>query len=347
MNFKAMTLRTLGTALLAVMVTTTSFAGNPDRAGSAGASYLLINPWARTSGLAGTNMASVYGIESTYSNVAGLAFNRNTELIFANTNYLVGADISINTVGFSQRIGTNVVGLSVMSMNFGDIPITTEDLPEGGIGTFSPRYSNLGLHYAKEFSNSIYGGFTMRVLSESISNVRAQGIAFDAGIRYVTGEFDNIRFGISLQNVGPTMRYLGDGLTVTGLVNGTTLTVEQRSARYELPSLVNIGFAYDFLFGENMKLTANGQFTSNSFTRDQFGAGAEFSYKNLFSLRAGYMWEDQIGGTETQTVYNGPAAGFTVQVPTGANGTLIGVDYAYRSTQNFDGIHTIGLHIDL
>ena len=101
MNFKAMTLRTLGTALLAVMVTTTSFAGNPDRAGSAGASYLLINPWARTSGLAGTNMASVYGIESTYSNVAGLAFNRNTELIFANTNYLVGADISINTVGFS------------------------------------------------------------------------------------------------------------------------------------------------------------------------------------------------------------------------------------------------------
>lgn len=346
-NLKAITLRTLGTALLAVLVSSTAFAGNPDRAGSAGASYLLINPWARPSGLAGTNMASATGIESAYLNVAGLAFNRSTELIFANTNYLVGADISINTVGFSQRIGTNVVGLSVMSMNFGDIPITTEDLPEGGIGTFSPRYSNLGVHYAKEFSNSIYGGLSMRVLSESINNVRAQGISFDAGIRYVTGEFDNIRFGISLKNVGPTMKYTGDGLTVSGLVNGSSLTVEQRAARYELPSLVHIGFAYDFLFGENMKLTANGQFTSNSFTRDQFGGGAEFSYKNMFVLRAGYLWEDQIGGDETQTVYTGPAAGFTVQVPTGANETLIGVDYAYRTTQNFNGIHTIGLHVDL
>lgn len=333
--------------VIGLLVSTTAFAGNPDRAGSAGVGQLLINPWARSAGLASTSMASVRGIEATYLNVAGLAFNRKTELIFTNSNYLVGADISINAVGFSQRIGTNVIGLSVMSLNFGDIPITTEDIPEGGIGNFNPRFSNLGLHFAKEFSNSIYGGLTMRVLSESISNVRAQGISFDAGIRYVTGEFDNVRFGISLKNVGPPMRYAGDGLTVTGLVSGTSLTVEQRAEKYELPSLVNIGFAYDFLFGEDMKLTANGQFTSNSFTRDQFGVGADFSFKDMFILRAGYLWEDQITGDETQTAYTGPAGGFTLQIPTGANETIIGVDYSYRATQNFDGIHSIGLHVDL
>jgi hypothetical protein len=53
---------------------TFSFAGNEQRAGQAGASELLINPWARSSGWAGANVAGVRGLEGIYSNVAGLAF---------------------------------------------------------------------------------------------------------------------------------------------------------------------------------------------------------------------------------------------------------------------------------
>ena len=49
-----------------------SFAGNPQRAGQAGASELLINPWARTSGWGGSNVAGITGLESQFSNVAGL-----------------------------------------------------------------------------------------------------------------------------------------------------------------------------------------------------------------------------------------------------------------------------------
>ena len=40
-----------------------SFAGNEQRAGQAGASELLINPWARSSGWAGANIAGVRGLE--------------------------------------------------------------------------------------------------------------------------------------------------------------------------------------------------------------------------------------------------------------------------------------------
>ena len=85
-------------------------------------------------------MASVTGLESTFNNVAGLAFVQRNELAFANSMYLSGTGISLNSVGFATKVGdSGVLGLSVTSMNFGDIPITTEDLPEGGIGTFSPR----------------------------------------------------------------------------------------------------------------------------------------------------------------------------------------------------------------
>jgi len=224
----------------------------------------------------------------------------------------------------------------------------TEDLPEGGIGTFSPSFSNIGVSYAKAFSNSIYAGFTLRLISESISNVKATGVAFDAGIRYVTGEDDNMRFGISLRNVGPPMRYAGDGLTVTATPQGSanSLTTLQRSERYELPSLVNIGVAYDVLRSENMVLELNGMFTSNSFTKDQFGFGVETRIGDNLELRAGYLWEQGLFSDDNATTaYTGPAGGLTLQVPAGSNGSVIGLDYSYRTTNPFNGTHSVGLKI--
>lgn len=344
-------IKSLATLVLLFAVTESLTAGNPDRAGSAGASQLLINPWARSSGLANANMASINGVESTFSNVAGLAFIERTELLFANTQYLVGSDININSLGFGQKVGENgVIALTVMTMSFGEIDVTTEDLPEGGIGTFRPNMSNIGISYSKAFSNSIYGGITARIVSESISNARAQGIAFDAGIRYVTGDNDQLRFGIALRNVGPPMRFSGDGLSSTATIpsTGTQLTVGMRAERYELPSMVNIGVSYDFLFSEIMKLTANGQFTSNSFTRDQFGFGAALNWNERVVIRGGYLWESALTNEdERQTAITGPGAGLTLQIPAGPNGTVIGLDYSYRTTNPFSGIHSIGLHVDL
>jgi len=240
------------------------------------------------------------------------------------------------------------LGLSVTNMNFGDIGITEEALPEGGIGSFSPNYTNIGVSYAKAFSNSIYGGLTVRLISEAIYNVRSQGVSFDAGIRYVTGEDDNIRFGISLRNVGPPMRYKGDGLSITATIptNGASLTVEQRSEKYELPSLVNVGFAYDFIISDEMKITSNMQYTSNSFTKDQWGVGGEFNLKDKFIYRMGYQWENGLKSADRTTVFTGPTAGLTVQLPMN-NGSIIGVDYSYRTSNPFNGVHSLGLHLTL
>src|ERR1017187_6798978 len=162
-------------------------AGNDQRAGQAGATELLINPWARSSGWGGANSASCQGLEAMFLNVAGTAFTQKTELLFASTNYLEGSGIRINAFGFTQKVGeSGVFGLAISSMSFGDIPITTTAQPEGGLGTFSPSYLNFGLSYAKTFSHSIYGGMAIKIISESISNVSTGGICLDAGIQYVT-----------------------------------------------------------------------------------------------------------------------------------------------------------------
>ena len=49
---------------------------------------------------------------------------------------------------------------------------------------------------------------------KSIANIKGTAVAFDAGIRYATGEEDQMKFGITLKNIGPTMNFKGDGLAI-------------------------------------------------------------------------------------------------------------------------------------
>lgn len=327
-------------------------AGNKDRSGQSGAAELLINPWARSSGWGGVNVANSRGLEAMFTNIAGTAFTKGTELIFAHTQYLKGSDIKIMAFGLTQKVGeSSVIGLSIMSMNFGDIDKTTIPNPDGNIGTFSPTLMNINISYAKAFSNSIYGGINIKIISETIYDLSAQGIAIDAGIQYVTGEKENIKFGIALKNIGPTMKFSGDGLSFRGFYDKfseTSPTFEQRKADFELPATLLIGGAYDFLFGES-RFTLAGSFQSNSFTKDQFTLGGEFSLKSYLMLRAAYTYEDGITEKKNRTtVFTGPSAGFTVQVPINKEkGSTISIDYSYRATDPFDGTHTFGIRLNL
>ncbi len=340
-------------------------AGNEDRAGEAGASQLLINPWTTSVGFAGANTASITGLEAMSMNIAGMAFTRKTELMVNHKRYLVGSDININSFGFAQKIGeTGVIGLSVMSMDFGDIDITQVNLPEGGIGTFSPSYTNIDFGYAKTFSNSISGGIGVRVISESIANVSSRGFAFDAGVRYVTGENDQVKFGIALKNVGPTMKASGDGLSFVEENDNAgfdiSSTQDHRVASYQLPSLLNIGASYDFYLSPSTdstskeitadhKITAAANFTSNSFTKDQYRVGVEYSFRNMFMLRGGYVLEDGtwFDSNKRTSAYTGPAFGASFVAPLGKKGTTFGFHYAYQMTENFSGTHSIGVKLDL
>jgi hypothetical protein len=348
-------------------------AGNPARTGQAGASELLIDPWAGSSGFAGANTSCVQGIEAQFSNVAGTAFTRQTEIILGSTDYLDGSGINIAVAGLCQHVGSaGAIGLSIMSMNFGNIPITTYDNPQGGIGYFTPQYINVNASFARAFSDNIYAGVNFKLISESISNVSSTGIAIDAGVQYVAdvaGGKKNLHFGISLKNVGPEMSYSGDGLAfetnnpnnnATGKTN--QMTVEQRSQAYELPSLVNIGAAYDFHIlkdssGLSMhRITVAANFTSNSFTEDEEQVGVEYGYRSFLSVRVGYDYQNGIfEGLSTNpvnggrlTVFTGLCAGCTLQLPFG-KGKLssFGISYAYRASNPYTGCHTIGIRMNL
>lgn len=334
------------TLFLSVEVTR---AGNPDRQGEAGAYELLMNPWARSAGLHTMTTAMVRGVEAMRINVAGLSRINKTEVSLGHALYLQGADIRLNAAGLAQRVGENgVLGFSIMSVDFGEIRETTVGQPEGTGATFSPRFFNIGAGYSHIFSNKVSVGAAVRVVSEGIADVSALAFAIDAGVQYVTGEEENFKFGIALRNVGSRMTFRGEGLAVQSSVpgRGYELTYSQRGARFELPSLLHIGLAYDFLLSQH-RLTLAGNFTAHTFSRDQIGGGLEYALNELFMLRAGYKYELGSGGEISSPIYTGLSAGASISIPLSKNekATRLEIDYAYRTTKVWNGTHNLGVRI--
>jgi long-subunit fatty acid transport protein len=293
-----------------------------------------------------------------------LSFTKRTELLFSHTQWLLGSGISINSFGFGQNLGKTrgVVGLTVMSLGSGEIQQTTVNQPEGTGATYSVNNLNIALSYARSFSNKIYGGITVRLMNQSISNVSATGFTLDAGIMYKTTigkralNEDNVHFGITLRNVGPRMTARGDGLSVKNLspIHNNMVTQEQRSAEYELPALMNIGISYQYRFTEKHGITTAFSFTTNSFTKDQFMLGLEYNFNNNLMLRGGYTFESGVFGERDGveaallTAFTGPSAGLSFETPFKKEGrTRFGLDYSFRATYNFDHVHTFGIRMTL
>ncbi|AEV33825.1 Protein of unknown function (DUF3308) [Owenweeksia hongkongensis DSM 17368] len=325
-----------------------AIAGNPQRAGQAGASELMINPWARSAGWGGVNVAGVKGLDATYVNIAGIANTESTEIAFSNSQWLVGSEISINSFGFNQKVGANgVMGANVTIMDYGDIERTTEANPDGGIGYFSPSTAIFGVSYAQRFTESILGGVNIKIFSQSAQDLNASAVCFDAGVQYVTGDEKELKFGVTLKNVGPSATYKGDGQTVNLAVptGGYSQNYEEKSASFELPALLGLGASYDFNFTDQ-RLTLAAAFQSNSFEKDLVNVGAEYSIKEMVIVHAGYT--QLIGGDDSgleTTAYTGLAAGLGLNVALGESKLLI--DYSYRATKTFSGTHSIGIGFSL
>lgn len=346
-----------------------TYGGNPDRVGQAGAAELMINPWPATSGLHGANMAKIGGLEAIRNNVAGLIGTQNTEFKLSRSKYLLGTSMNMNAFGFSTTLGernTNAVAASITSFDIGEIERTTVFQPDGGQGTFNPSIVNISVGYAKQFSNFIKGGVAFRFISESLDDVTATGVAVNAGIQYSTnlsgGEEKNSHFGIALRNVGTPMQFSGSGLTNRATVQGKDFpqTMRQRSNSFELPSLLTIALAQDFQLGSKdaQELSISGKFISNSFSRNQFAFGTKYSLSKIIDIRAGLLYErDIFDEKNTTTVYSGPSAGFSINLPFGDEKEFKGrdktyrskftFDYSYRATRNFDGVHSIGISMNL
>ena len=338
-------------SLLAVavvgLVFDTSSAQN-DRRGTAGASELLVPLTARAASMSApvtSGLANLNPLEAVVANPAGLTSGSGagTSAMFSRTEYV--ADIGINYFGAAQAFGNNVLAISVSSWDFGTLQKTTENTPELSELTFDAGNTVFGVSYARQFTDRIAAGVTVKGVNEEIDDVSASGMAFDAGMTYVAGE-SGLRFGVALKHFGPQMQFSGVGLTKFASIPSqepgskqNALNIE--SEGFELPSQLNVGVAYTRQVGSSADVTFMGNFASHSFSQDQYAGGLELGVMNLIYLRGGFMLVEDSDFTFYKEYNLG--AGLNLDM----GGSRLTVDYAFLPTEFFDDVNMFSVGFEL
>jgi hypothetical protein len=329
--------------LLCVMAfTIVSIAGTGRRMGTAGAQELLIPVGSVGTALGGANLANVSGIEALYWNPAGLSHTESTaEAMFSHMQYI--ADIDVNYVAgqfVASALGS--FGVSVKSLTFGDIPVTTNANPDGTGEIYSPAFITFGLAFSRAMTDKIYFGTHAKLVSEKIMSETATGIAFDFGLQYDTGT--GVKAGVTLKNIGSNMTFNGNDLEIfTGDISDRPDTEGENTriplASFELPATFEMGISYDYRLGEMNRFTFMGSFMNNNFAMDEYRLAGEYALNDMFFLRGAYVIgydadDDKFRTADSNSYLWGPSfgGGFNLQL---GNMNLY-LDYAYRLAELFD-----------
>ncbi len=309
------------------------------RIGSAAATELLIPVGARGTAMGGANMAVSEGVEAIHWNPAGLArMDYSAEAMVSTMAYI--ADIRMNYVTVGLKFGGfGNVGISVRALDFGEVILTSNDDPYGDSGrTFAPGFITVGLTYARQFTDAITFGATIKVISEEMARATGSGFAVDLGVQYYNvGSIPGLNVGVAVKNYGPKMSFGGSGLLHKGIsTEGRRPEQYYRSdaAASELPSTLDMGVSYVRNISDNMTYAFNSTFINNNLALNSYNFGGEVGYK-LGTLklmgRGGYQYTP---GNDIDESIFGPSIGFGVSYHTSSVDII--VDYAWRQVDFFD-----------
>ncbi len=324
-----------------------TFGSGQNRAGTAAAPELRIPIGARYLAMVGSPIASVTGLEAIYWNPAGVDFSpTSASALFSYRSYL--ADMSVNFAAVSGKLGDlGSFGLSFRSFNIGDINVTTMDQPDGTGEIMSPSFLVLGFTYSKKLTDRVSVGANFNLINESIARVSSSGFSFDVGVQYKNlFEVDGFDLGVVVKNLGGSMRYSGNGLYVmadalNSNIGPTYYAIEAGSA--ELPSEISVGLSYLKKFDEDNSVLLAGSYVSNNYTYDDYKIGAEYSYKDIFFARAGYLFTPQATDAEPN-IFSDYSLGLGVNLEK-FSGINLAVDYAYVPVKYFDGNHVLAISL--
>ena len=321
-------------------------AQNP-RVGGVAAPELLIPVGARDMALGGSSIAVSKGVEAMFWNPAGLIrMEGSAQAMMSTMNYI--ADINVTYGAVAGKFGTfGDIGVSLKSLNFGDIPLTSDSDPEGLSGRFfSPTYITMGVSYARDLTTSVSVGVTAKLVSEQIDRVSSSGFAFDFGIQY-RGliQVEGLSVGLAIKNIGPGMKFDGPALYRNAVITDGSRPQQKykvEAATFELPATVDIGLTYERTLGSNFVAAVSGAFVNNNLYYDEYRGGVELGY-NMEGLqilgRAGYLNQPK-----AQENVFGATFGFGLAYRTGNTG--ITLDFAYRQVEYFNQNNVFSVKVD-
>ena len=323
-------------SLVALLIITNNGFSQNVKLAQSGMKFLSIAGDAKAASLAYAVTSIEGNSASLFNNPAGVA--RQTSLIditFANTSWIADINYINSALSFAPSEGLyGVFGLTLVSVDYGEFNKTIIG-PDGGsmdIGTYSPKALAVGVSYAKALSDKFSIGGDVRyvyqnygdghVVGGDYDNMQTQKIdinvlAFDFGVLYKTG-FKSLNLGMSMRNFSSEIKFVEEGF--------------QLPLSFKLGLSMNLFDIFDidpnshlFIFAVDAEHPRDNE--------EMLHFGAEYTFMNILSLRAGYI-APKIN-----------EAGFHagVGLKYDLSGITLGVDYAYTEFNVFNNVHRIAI----
>lgn len=315
----------------------------PTRQGTRGANFLHLGIGARGNAMAGAVGTSIEGPTAWFWNPSGAAASEGFSLSAGRQNLYGDLGVNQSYVGVSLPLLGGVVGLSLNTLNSGDIERTTENEPTGDrrAGQFYNWNSTAaGLGYARRLTDRLQVGAQLKYITEGITDAGTNWIAADFGTQFNTGIYGLV-LAASLQQVGSQGSASGAGVSqvINNVdVNDQSTRVNLATRSTELPTAFRFSLGSDLLGSANsllgQRLGADHRLMAEVSINDavdlpaQLGVGAEYGFRNFVFVRGGKRFYNDERATGTEGLY-GLSGGAGLRMPVA--GRSFRFDYSFTS----------------
>jgi hypothetical protein len=235
------------------------------------------------------------------------------------------------------------VGLNVVSLRSEEMDITTPDAPMGTGETFDAASAAIGLTFSRSLTDRFSIGANIKFIQERIYHSNATGFAFDVGTLFVT-PFRDIRFGVSVSNIGTRMQMDGEDLNSYVDVapdqkgNNDELVARLTTDRFDMPVVLRLGLSWDIKFTRSTRLTMAVEGVNPNDNGQSVSTGCELAVRESFFLRGGFN-ELFLNNRE-----KGITLGAGFNLPR-VNRMRLGLAYAYQDFRYLDAVNHFSLEI--
>jgi len=251
------------------------------RAGISTAQFLKIGVGGRASAMGEAFIAVANDASALYWNPAGVVQAKDNEIIFSHNIWLV--DIQHEFLGGIYHLSENdAIGVSFIALHMQDMPVTTEVMPFGTGEYFTVGDFAAAITYSRRMTNQFSFGATIRYIDETFDKLKMRGVMIDLGTFYWTG-LGTSRFAVAITNFGNQLA--PDGKVV---LFGNRKKSSWQS--FSPPTIFRIGFAFEPLETKNNRLTLSAQLNHPNDNSENVSTGFEYSWRNVFYLRGGYVF---------------------------------------------------------
>lgn len=330
-------------AAIVIAVTLAALAASPalaqTKAGTTLGQFLGIEPSARSAAMGGAGAALTDGIGAVYFNTGAIAAITRPSMQF--THSLWFADITYDYAAGAlpvDRVG--VLFASVTALNSGEIDVRTVDRPLGTGERYTVSDVAIGVGYGRQVTGRFVAGFQVNYVRERIWNTTLSYPTFSAGTVYQLTE-SGIRIGSCLSNLGTDSQYRGRDLAIQYdnqpdvFGDNSALPGSQLTGQFAVPILARVGLGVPYRIGAASRVLFLVDALHPNDNTESLNAGAEWSWQDALSLRAGYQTlfqeDSELGAT------------LGVGLRSGLGATRFDFDYAWAGHKRLDDTHRMTL----